>query len=173
MTTLAALAAAIALSQPHAPQSTLRYYAFRTYVEAKAHHIDPFLIVAIVDNESHWMAGAISDTENQCVGLGQICLSNFPECQAEVMSEKCMARAVSLTDPAVNLRMVASMLDANRTYCKRTTGHAAERHYLAAYQGIGGSTCGQVKVRGRWRDAPMHRLTRKVLAYRGRIVRRR
>jgi hypothetical protein len=159
MTLASAIAATILAIQPMAP-ATARWYAQIVVTEARKNQIDPWLEVAIVRNESRWISSVVGGTNGQCIGFGQICLSCDPSEAA------CAARKASLLGPATNLRVVAQMLSGARRYCMKRTGHAAERHYLAVYQGADArrhTTCGQVRRRGVWVDAPVHPLTVRVL----------
>jgi hypothetical protein len=159
MTLTAAIAVAILAIQPM-PSYVARHYARIVVLEAGRAKIDPWLEVAIVRNESRWIPSVVGGTNTMCIGLGQICLTCDPNEAA------CAKRKAELLIPDVNLRVTAQMLSAARSYCKKRTGHAEERHYLAVYQGIDakrGTVCGQVKRRGRWVTVPMHPLTKKVL----------
>jgi hypothetical protein len=57
------------------------------------------------------------------------------------------------------------MLGTWRDYCKRVTGHAAPRHYLAGYAGTNGRgvVCGQVKGRSGWHDVKPHKVVAEIL----------
>jgi hypothetical protein len=167
---LHAIAAAIGLCAPTLPDAVVESYAETIQREAVEHEIDPLLVVAVVSNESHWKASA--DDGRGCIGLGQVCLSGFEVCQTDRHGDECAAVRTSLLDPLQNLAATAALLGANRDYCRRRFRESSARYWLQGYQGFRGRQCGRVKRGGKWRRAPVPRLTRRVLGTRAMLERR-
>lgn len=163
MMKIAAIVAAILLSQPAMSRPLAASYARTISKEAREHSIDPLTMVAMIHYESRWNA---SIERNDCVGLGQICLSTQPECKAGTDNNQCESTRLELKNGHHNIKMMASFINMNRDFCKRKTGRAETRHWLASYGGFNepgrGVYCGRKKVRGRWVDVPTHRLVRRV-----------
>lgn len=173
--TIQIITAAIQISAPNLSDSTAQSYAKTLQVEAKARHFDPFTVVAMVHHESHWDARVVNSIG--CVGLGQICLSNYPYCRGNKTGEKCQAKRAQLQNGSYNLRTVAELITRNRAFCRRKTSRPALfRYWLASYQGLNSRKrehwCGQHLTRGRWRDLSTRRITRRVISYRLNLMRK-
>jgi hypothetical protein len=170
---LTVIAAAILLTQPTMSETTARAYAKVVQAEAVEHYFDPFTMVAMVHYESRWRSNV---TNGQCVGLGQICLTNYSYCRSNPKGVQCLSKKIDLLDGATNLRTAADSITANRRFCRKKTGRAKFHHWLASYGGFNkpkaGVWCGQKKVRGRWRDVPVHHLTDRVMKRRRTLMRR-
>jgi hypothetical protein len=170
---LGVILAAILLSQPRMSPETARGYATEVRSVARDRHVDPLTIVAMVHYESMWIASVGS---NACVGLGGICLASFRACQLDLDDPGCRAKRLELLDGRANLRAMGSFIQSNRDFCRKKTGRAELRHWLASYQGLNrpgaGVWCGQRRVRGKWTDVPTHWITRRVLDRRRMLIRR-
>lgn len=170
---LAVVVAAILHFQPTMAASRARSYAELVQKESEKRTIDPLTIVAIIGHESWWVSSAVDGTD--AIGLGQHRLSNYPECQKEPDGEACAARRRRLLDPFENILATSAAISTWRRFCRAHTGHALFHHWLAGYQGLGGSAghwCGQDFVHGRWRDRPVGDPTRQVMRLRRRLVER-
>lgn len=152
---LALILAAILLSNPALPRAQARAYAAIVEREARRVKVDPLLVVALVHSESRWRAGAVNHLG--CVGLGQVCPRWVPG-----------ARGLALEDPAVNLRIVADGIVANRAMCRARTGRGAPRYWLASLGGFNraGVLCGQRRAGKRWVPIPVPAGVRRILAWR-------
>lgn len=108
MSMTALLAVAIQVSNPRLPQQDSRRLASWVYEEARARRLDPWVIHALVNRETHWTASAVRHESNgTCsVGLGQI---NVP-CTAAAMQP--------LLGPHVNLRRMGHFLAGIRAACR-------------------------------------------------------
>src|ERR1039458_4096639 len=106
------LALAIQGSNSHIPPATVTLYATQAEHIAKARHLDPWLLEALVERETRWTATAVRHEANgSCsAGLGQI---NGP-CRAGFIQP--------LLDPRVNLlrtaRFLVHLRDGCRTACQ-------------------------------------------------------
>lgn len=161
---LQAVAAAILLSQPGMGAGRAHTYAKVVVQEAVEHDFDPYTLVSMVHFESRWRQ---SVSNGPCLGLAGVCLTNYPACRSEPQGRVCADKRRLLLEGTSNLRVAASLITANRKFCKAKTGSALFRHWLASYQGLNrlehGVYCGQKKVRGRWKDVATHRLTKRVI----------
>ena len=112
------------------------------------------------------------------VGLAQInVLASHRSCRAQLDSAGCQLVIASLLDGVHNLRTAAGMITKWRDYCRRRTGKPALfARWLSGFQGYDsrpGVSCNMKRdKRGRWRDLPVPKLTRKVMAYRRYLIRR-
>ena len=130
MTLAALLAAAIAISSPHLSKHTRAAYAKAIAHDATRAHVDPMLVVAIIENESRWHTGAVGGSKaDPSIGLGQVRLRNYHACAASLESKECRAVKAMLLTAAGNIHATVAVLKANRRHC----GHRLER-YLAGYQ---------------------------------------
>jgi len=166
------IVAAILLTQPNMSRTTAEGYAKVVQEEASKRHFDPYTVVSMVHFESRWQAGVES---GGCVGLGQVCLSNYPFCRQDPTGDRCQAKRASLLDGVANLRAVGAAITANRRFCRKKTGRAKFHHWLASYGGFNkpgeGHWCGQRKVRGRWRDLPIPHIVNRVMKRRRKLMR--
>jgi soluble lytic murein transglycosylase-like protein len=124
------VAAAIAIVEPAMPPARQALYARVIDAEARHAHVDPLLVVAIVEHESRWRKAARS-RDGQDYGLGQIRANLLPECRI-ASSRRCRAtKHRLLTDAIYNLRRAIRILGAWRATCKTpeatVTGYAAGR----------------------------------------------
>lgn len=171
------IALAINAANPSLPKPTVEAYARTIQKVCVKHACDPLTIVAMVEYESRFRASAVGVVgSEEYVGLGQIRLRNYPECRGALGTAECQARKAALLDGNANLRVIGSMITASRKYCRRATGREALfARWLAVYQGIDWqrkTTCNQKRIKGRWVDQPLHRLTRKVIVRRAELARK-
>jgi hypothetical protein len=122
------------------PRREAAMYATALNEVSKIHALDPLLLVAIVDHESHWRPSEISP-DGEDYGLGQVRARFLSGCRDDedpvgAPSEACMASKARLLDGAYNIRHIAAILSANRALCVEKTGSAAPDRYLAGYQGL-------------------------------------
>lgn len=170
---------AIRLSQPTMPDAQAQAYAKVVQVESKQRHIDPFTIVAIVHNESHWRAGAVS-RDGEDYGLGQIRARFVGSCRKDAdpvrkPSKACKAVKARLLSGGYNLRVVAGTITRWRSLCRKRTKRAALFHrWLAGYGGLGrpskGQICGQKRTAKGWVDLPVHPKLQRIMRYRLRLI---
>lgn len=152
-----AIAAAIAVATPSLPTAARDSYARSIEASAAKHKLDPLLFVAIIHGESRFRSGLIGGLNQQCVGLGQVCLHIYPECQAGFTTEACLARRAELADPTTNIKTIGVHLAKWRTWCKQKTRRQPQpKHLLFAYGGWNNPSlnlwCGQRQKRGKWVD---------------------
>jgi hypothetical protein len=180
------VAAAIKLSGPSLPASTRLAYARTIRRDAIRYRFDPLTLIAMVHFESHWIASTINDHRSgYYVGLGQInaIRAHSPCNRRELIgTEACAPRLAALLDPHENLRRAAVGIHLNRKRCREITGKPALfARWLSSYQGLNNYAAGgragvwcnmKQDRRGRWRDVPVHRLTRQVMRYRLELIRR-
>jgi len=170
------IAGAILVANPALGPSTAKRYAAELQRSAQRFEFDPFTAVAIGENESRWHPGAVGGANGRCVGLFQECVvSTTPACREDWWSAPCQRRVSALRDPAFAIGVLGKSIDRWRKYCRRRTGRDALFHrWLAGYQGVdgvSGTTCGQRKIGGRWRDAPLAPVTKKVIGFRKKLLR--
>jgi len=128
---------------------------------------DPLTLVAVVENESRWKTGAISDDGS--FGLSQIRAINFRECREEPEGSHCEWRKQALLGWRFNLILAAEYFVAARERCRTVVGTGLAQYWLQSFQGFDRSrkaTCGHVKRRGRWVALEVPALTKKILARR-------
>lgn len=171
---LALIQLAIHLSCPTLPASLTESYARILREQAGTRHFDPITVVAIVENESHWHASVVDGSG--CVGLGQICLSNYPTCREDPQGKLCAAQKRLLLDGGYNLITIAQEITQWRKYCRRLTGKPALlRRWLYGYQGHASRDpsrqCGMRKTRHGWVDLPKPALVKKILRRRAELAR--
>jgi len=97
-------------------------------------HVPALLLVAIVENESRWRAGAYN--RSGAAGLGGVMPRGVPACAGQAIP------CAALLNPDINLRAAASILRQNYRYCARTARPSWERA-LAGYQT---GRCGPIKL---------------------------
>ncbi len=159
---------AIQLSNPYMPNSTAVAYAEILQAEAHKRSFDPIVVVAIVENESHWRSGLVSGLNKQCVGLGQHCLHVYAYCRdTEYKGAECQAKKAHLLNGGNNLIATAQAITTWRRYCRKLTGRPVLLHnWLFGYQGYGMNDqrlrCGMMKTRRGWVDVPKPLLVRRV-----------
>lgn len=177
---LSIVALAIQITAPHLSKPTRLSYAKVLQAEGAERDIDPFTMIAMIDNETgrSWRAGLVGGIENKCHGLGQICVQYvYPVCRGGGYDgAECLARRGELLDGVTNIRVMAGLITANRRVCREITGHTPLlSRWLPSYQGYNSRTkgiwCGMVERRGKWVDAPVPALTRKVMARRKWLIR--
>ena len=156
-------------------------YATILQEEGKKRNFDPVTVVVLIAGES---SGRTSIVNSQgCVGLGQICLSNYKFCQKGVNFDgaRCDAKKKQLQSGPYNLRVVAAAITANRKMCNKRTGKRSKktrnqwRHWLPSYGGYNGRPrgvlCGQKKVKGRWRNVKIPKRISKYMKRRKQVIR--
>ncbi|MFO0761169.1 MAG: hypothetical protein U0359_32120 [Byssovorax sp.] len=136
---IAMLVSAILLSRPGMPKDQATRYAVTLNEVGKSHDFDPLLAVAIIHFESHFYPASVS-ADGEDYGLGQVRARFIGACRDDVdpvhdPSEECKAAQASLLDGQVNIRHMASIIAANRTFCKEKTGKGQAPQWLAGYQG--------------------------------------
>lgn len=167
---LLAFASPAALRHHRAAPPPSRWAAVAT-VEARAAGVDPVLVRAIVEHESHGRAGVVSPLSLHCLGLMQICPHTLPSCRGGLGAPGCVAARARLLDGAHNLHVGVGRIVAWQAFCRRVTGRAEPRHWLSGYAGTDGHgvVCGQRRAAGRWRDAAVSRIVADVLKIAGRL----
>jgi hypothetical protein len=173
---VALITAAIGLANPGLGVATRTHYAKTVQAVCKRASCDPLTIVSMVEFESRWRASArLVRGQEEYVGLGQVRLRNYPAC-GDLKSSACAAKRAELLNPHHNLRVIGATIQATRKYCRKRTGRPALfARWLAVYQGVDavrGTTCNQRRVRGKWVDQPLHRLTLRVMRRRTELARR-
>jgi hypothetical protein len=180
---VAVVSAALRLAAPQLSDGQVAVYAPILRSEGKARSFDPFTLIAMVRGESRWRAHLVGGMDGQCIGLGQICLHFQPGCRGgDFQNPLCLGRKAQLLQGPVNLRYSASLITANRAFCRRRTGRPALfARWLSSYQGWNnraqsgrqGIWCNMRRGKdGRWRDVKVPRMTRDVMAYRRELIRR-
>ena len=173
---LVAITAAIQFAAPPSmPKSTAERYAKVIQEEAKARDFDPFTLVAMVHNESKWSPGVVNSVN--CVGLGQVCLSNYAVCRASLTSAQCRAKKHQLMDGVYNLRVISNSITLNRKFCRKKTGKPVRwRYWLPSHGGWNQPSksiwCGQQLRRGRWVDLPVPKIVQRIMNYRKKLIRK-
>lgn len=183
---VAAIAAAIGLSQPGLPEPSRRAQAAVVSEEAIRRDFDPFTLVSIAHNESHWTPRLVGGMDGKCHGLGQVCVHVvYPYCRQDgsedggYESARCRQKRAELLTAEGGIRAIGWLVTENRKFCRKKTGRSALfARWLSSYQGFNdrgparrGVWCNMRRVGGRWVDVPAPKLTRAVMAYRRRLVR--
>lgn len=106
------------------PKAVARACEYSSYLmeSSKKHNIDPFVIAAIVWNESRWTPEAF---DGSCCGIGQINPSFVPETCSQ------------LKDPAISLNRIAAVLDGWRQH--KPEGQDEYVHMISCY--AAGTVC--------------------------------
>jgi hypothetical protein len=136
---IAIVISAILLSRPGMPREEASRYAAVLNEEAREHDFDPLTAVAIIHFETQWQAGLIS-ASGEDYGLGQVRARYVAGCRDDEdpvhhPSEACKAAKARLLDGEHNIRRMASLITANRDFCKQKTGSRMVHRWLASYQG--------------------------------------
>lgn len=174
---IALIASAIQVANPHVSDATARAHAAVLQREAKEHDFDPFTGVAMGKHETHWRPATVGGAEGKCYGLFQVCVQwAVTACQRDgFTSDACQRERAALLRAPHAIRRLGSDIERWRDYCRRATGRPALFHrWLAAYQGYDhryGTTCGQRRTKKGWKDAPIRRGTRDVMAFRRLLLR--
>lgn len=144
----------------------------------KKHNLDPVTFITIVKGESGWRETIVNSIG--CVGLGQICLSNYSVCQRGFDNAACKAKKAQLQNGHYNLRAMANAITLNRRMCNKRTGKRSKktrnqwRHWLPSYGGYNkpklGIWCGQRKVKGKWKNVVIPKRISKYMKRRKRII---
>ncbi len=155
-----------------------KVYAPILQEDGKKRGFDPITVVVLIAGESSGRTKIVNHLG--CVGLGQICLSNFKYCKKGKHYDgvRCEAKKKQLQSGPYNLRAIASAITVNRKMCNKRTGKRSKktrsqwRHWLPSYGGYNklkkGILCGQKKVKGRWKNVP---IPRRISGYMKRRVR--
>ncbi len=140
--------------------------------EARQHHVDPVLVQAIVEHESHGVADVVS-TKLGCIGLMQICPSTLRVCQDDATSLACREECEKLLIGAYNIQRGVERLASWRTFCLSRTGHAETWHVLSGFAGADNHTvlCGQRKRHGHYRDVKPHKVVQQIIEIANRMRR--
>lgn len=141
--------------------------------EARAAHVDAVVLEALVQHESQGIASAIGPAPFLCIGLVQVCPRTFSVCHDDLDAPACAAVRAHLLDGAYNLHVGAGMLARWTAFCRRVTGRAEARHVLSGYGGLDGHgvVCGQRRAGKGWRDVPITKTVRDILAIAAQIRR--
>lgn len=165
------IAVAIAFCNPALPSGTVNEYAKIIFDGSIKTDTDPLLIVAMVDHESRWQAGAVNP-KSGALGLGQI-LSQFrPACVGNKGSAACVAEKKKLLDGTYNLKTALSIVETWKTVCKTKLGTTAmEDQWLRMYAGESpkGSVCGRKPTgtgTGKWEVLPIPSVVKAYLVRR-------
>jgi hypothetical protein len=167
MKTLVAIALAIAHCRPSLPKAEVAVYAKIVDDRSRALGVDQVLIVALVDHESRWFAGAINK-KSGALGLGQILPQFRPAC-AVSSSAACSAEKSRMLDGTYNLSAVFDAIGAWQRECKKKTGKAGILEWMSAYAGLNrpkmGDWCGwRVSTGGGPpKQLPTHSLVKEIL----------
>ena len=157
---------------PSMPKATAEQYAKVIQEEAQARDFDPLMLVAMVHNESRWHRSAYNSVN--CVGLGQVCLSNYEYCRNDISNEKCQAKKQQLYDGVYNLRVIAASVSDNSAFCRKKTGRSEWRHWLFSHGGYNKPSqnlwCGQKKTGRDWREVPPPKTIVKIGRYHQQLV---
>ena len=136
---IAAIVAAIQLSQPNVSDEDAHRFAEALQKQAKIHDFDPFTGVSMIYHESRFKPDAIS-RDGEDYGLAQIRARFIGGC-AHTESPKedptmaCMREKERLLDPEENIRVMAELITRHRKFCKKKVGSALFHRWLASYQG--------------------------------------
>lgn len=172
------LAAMILACNPSLPQTTADRYASLASAHATAVGVRGDTFVALVCSESGWRSGAVSGNREDW-GLGQVRARFMPGCRSDAdptgdPSPSCRSEQMSLLEPDRNLATVAKAIKSWRDLCRRQTGYAKERNWLAGYVGVGQqgrSLCGMTRRKGKWTPSPISAPVQRVLDIRKRLLR--
>lgn len=178
--TVAVVVAALLSLRPSVPAPAAQAWSKTIQKVAADRDIDPFTLLAIFWHESHLHPGVVSP-DGEDFGLGQIRARYLKGCRRDMpaakdMSASCMAVKARLMDPTYNIALVAKVITKKRAACREITGRSAKFHrWLAAYGGVTRSkghrtTCGQRKVKGKWRDTARHPGVQAIIRCRNQLV---
>lgn len=121
------------------PKAEATHYARTLNEVAKENDFDPLLAVAIIHFETRWTPNLVSP-DGEDYGLGQVRARYHGGCRDDAdplaaPSAGCLATKASLLDGDHNLRVMGSIIAANRDLCADKTGTARASQWLAGYQG--------------------------------------
>ncbi len=172
---VATIVAAILLSQPGMSRSQAVAYARVLSHETRSTGVDPLGVVALVHNESRWIASTRGGRDGACIGLGQVCLHDQTACRGGFDTPSCQARAAELQDGAANLRVVVRSLVRWRRWCDGKTGPARTGfgHWVVGYGGWNdpgrNQWCGRRLSRRGWVDVALPSTVRRILVRRAQL----
>lgn len=146
------------------------------------HKVDPATIISIVKGESGWRETIVNS--RGCVGLGQVCLGNYPVCKTGLNTAACQAKKQQLQNGVYNLRVVAQAITLNREFCNKKTNKRSNktrsqwRHWMPSYGGYNnpnkGIWCGQKRVKTRkgwrWKNVPIPARITQYMKFRKHII---
>lgn len=178
--TAAALSAVLQFVAPHLGEDVNKNYTHIVLTESRKRSIDPLLVVALVEHESHWRAGAISE-DGEDFGLGQIRGRYEPACVKEFdpvgdPSTPCEEARMRLLDGSYNLKRTIATLAENRKLCRRILKQkVSQASVLASYGGMNNPDaqvwCGHKKMGRRWRQLPVRQELKEILDLQSRLRR--
>ena len=173
-----------ALAEVGITGATARVYAPILQEEGKKRHFDPVTVIVLIAGESSGRTKIVNPLG--CVGLGQVCLSNYKVCQKGNKPDtynvaKCEAKKRQLQHGPSNLRAIAAGFSANRKFCNEKTNKRTKktrnrwRHWLPSYGGYNNYKgnnvwCGQKKVKGKWKNVAIPKRIKGYMERRKRIV---
>ena len=170
--TAAALSAVLRFVAPHLGEEVNLDYTHVILTESRKRAIDPLLVVALVEHESHWRSGAISD-DGEDFGLGQIRGRYEPACVKEFdpvgdPSTPCEDARMRLLNGSYNLKRTIALLAENRKLCRRILKQkVSQASLLASYGGMNQPDdqvwCGHKKTGRRWQQLPVRREVKEIL----------
>ena len=180
--TAAALSAVIQFVAPHLSEAVNANYTHIILTESRKKAIDPLLVIALVEHESHWRSGAISE-DGEDFGLGQIRGRYEPACVKEFdpvgdPSTPCEEARMRLLDGSYNLKRTIATLAENRKLCRRILKQkVSQASVLASYGGMNNPDeqvwCGHKKMGRRWRQLPLRREVKEILDLQSHLRRQR
>jgi len=169
---------------PHLNTALARSWAKVLQKEAKKRSFCPYTVIAIVKHETGGTCNPRLVYNNlpreYSVGLGQVNVIHHRDCKAGgIQSPGCQAYIGMLMDGGSNLRVVSSLITANRKFCRKKTGRSALfARWLSSYQGLNNSRgrkgvwCNMRQDKnGRWSDVKTPWSTKRVIDYRRYLVR--
>lgn len=180
---IATIAAGLQLAQPMTDTSAMRI-AEHLSALAVEHSIDPLTLVAMGWHESRWLpASKLVRGDEEYVGVFQIRLRNFDDCQGSLLTGPCDTVRRSLEDWRYNATTAARYITINRGYCHDTIGSARLPEWLASFGGFnriarpgrvtpGDRACGREATRRGWRTLPLAKAVVSVIEFRAGLIRR-
>ncbi len=136
---LAAIIAAIQLSQPKVSDVDANLIAHALQAEAQQHDFDPLTGVSIIHHESGFDPHAISRS-GEDYGLAQIRARYIGGCKGTKdpvhhPTAACRREQERLLKARYNIHVMAELITRNRKFCKAKVGSALFHRWLASYQG--------------------------------------
>lgn len=174
--TLGYIVAALQCAIPNMSDAVARPYARVISRLAVEHRFDPVTMISMGEFESRWRPHAKNVVgREEYVGILQIRLRNYPECQKSRFTPECDKRRQLLEDWRTNLQTGARYITINRDMCREKVGGALFWQWLFSFQGFNKPKldiwCGmQRNKRGQWRQLKRPKLVSQVMRERLRII---
>jgi Transglycosylase SLT domain len=136
---IAAIVAAIQLSQPRVSDADAQRFATAIHQQASVHDFDPFTGVALIFHESSFNPNVVS-RDGEDYGLAQIRARFIGGCKYSPSPVRnptpdCLKEKERLLKPEENIRTMAELITRHRDLCERKVGSTAFAQWLASYQG--------------------------------------